>query len=52
VNAREMFTLVPLLVIVIVLGIYPSLLLNVMTPSINHLVECIAKGGAGLAVLP
>jgi NADH-quinone oxidoreductase subunit M len=52
VNAREMFTLVPLLVIVLVLGIYPSLLLNVMAPSINHLVECIAKGGAGLAVLP
>jgi NADH-quinone oxidoreductase subunit M len=52
VNLREMFTLVPLLVIVLVLGIYPSLLLNVMTPSINHLVEVIAKGGAGLAVLP
>jgi NADH-quinone oxidoreductase subunit M len=52
VNGRELFTLVPLLIIVLVLGIYPSLLLNVMTPSINHLVEAIAKGGAGLAVIP
>ncbi len=52
VNAREILTLVPLAVIVLVLGIYPSLMLNVMTSSVNNLVEIIAKGSAALALIP
>jgi len=46
INGREMFTLVPLAVVVLVLGIYPSLLLDLMTSSLNHLVEVVKQGGA------
>jgi NADH-quinone oxidoreductase subunit M len=52
VSAREIFMLAPLAIIVIVLGIYPSLLLNSMTSSINHLVDVVAKGGAAAALIP
>ena len=52
INGRELFTLVPLAVIVLVLGIYPSILLNVMTSSMNHLVEIVVRSGAAVAVLP
>lgn len=41
VSGREMFTLVPLAIIVIVLGIYPSLILDLMTSSLNHLVSIV-----------
>jgi NADH-quinone oxidoreductase subunit M len=51
VNGREMFTLIPLGIIVLVLGIYPSLLLDVMTSSVNHLVELLAKSGAQMALM-
>ncbi len=52
INGRELFTLVPLALIVLALGIYPSFLLNVMTSSVNHLVDFIAKSGAAAAMLP
>jgi NADH-quinone oxidoreductase subunit M len=52
INGRELFTLVPLALIVLVLGIYPSFLLNVMTSSANHLVDFIAKSGTAAALLP
>jgi len=52
VNGREMFTLVPLAVVVVVLGIYPSFMLNVMTTSLNHLVDLVSRGGAALAIVP
>jgi NADH-quinone oxidoreductase subunit M len=52
VDAREIFMLVPLAVIILVLGIYPSLLLNVMTSSVNHFVDVVAKGSAALALFP
>ncbi len=52
VNAREIFTLVPLGIITLVLGIYPSLMLNIMTSSLNHLVEIISKGGSVMAMVP
>lgn len=48
INGREMFTLVPLAVVVLVLGIYPSLLLDLMTSSLNHLVEVVKQGGAAV----
>ncbi len=44
INGRELFTLVPLAVIVLVLGICPSLLLDLMTSSLNHLVEVVRAG--------
>jgi NADH-quinone oxidoreductase subunit M len=52
INGRELFTLVPLALIVLALGIYPSFLLNVMTSSVNHLADFIAKSGAAAAMLP
>jgi NADH-quinone oxidoreductase subunit M len=52
INGRELFTLVPLAVIVIALGIYPSIMLDLMTSSLNHLVEFVKQGGAAVAMLP
>ncbi|MCX6120845.1 MAG: NADH-quinone oxidoreductase subunit M [Ignavibacteriales bacterium] len=52
VDGREIFMLVPLAIIILVLGIYPSFMLNVMTSSVNHLVEVVAKGGAAVALIP
>jgi NADH-quinone oxidoreductase subunit M len=45
INGRELFTLVPLAIVVLALGIYPSLLLDLMTSSLNHLVEVVRSGG-------
>jgi len=52
VNGREIFTLAPLAVIALGLGIYPSLMLNVMTSSLNHLVDIVSRGGSMMAMLP
>ncbi|MBI4429665.1 MAG: NADH-quinone oxidoreductase subunit M [Ignavibacteriales bacterium] len=52
INPIETFTLVPLAVIVLVLGIYPSFMLDMMTTSLNHLVDVVAKGGAAVAMIP
>ncbi len=52
INPVETFTLVPLAVIILVLGIYPSFMLDMMTTSLNHLVDIVAKGGAVVAVIP
>jgi NADH-quinone oxidoreductase subunit M len=51
INGRELFTLVPLAVIVLVLGIYPSLLLDLMTSSMNHLVT-VVTGAGPVALIP
>jgi len=51
INGRELFTLVPLAIVVLVLGIYPSLLLDVMTSSLNHLVEFVKQGSSAVAVI-
>ena len=48
-NSRELAMLVPLAVIVIVLGVYPNLMLDVMTSSANTLVDFV-KGSAGMAL--
>jgi NADH-quinone oxidoreductase subunit M len=42
-NAREIFYMVPLCLCVIVFGIYPSPLLNVMKASVGQLVDLLAK---------
>ncbi len=51
INGRELFTLVPLAVVVLTLGIYPSLMLDLMTSSMNHLVEIVKLGGAAVAAI-
>ncbi len=40
---REIFTMAPLLFLCILLGIFPHLLLDKMTPSIQHLIDIIAS---------
>ena len=50
INGRELFTLVPLAIIVIFLGIYPSPAINLMTTSVNALVDVVSKSG-GLALV-
>ncbi|MBI3788584.1 MAG: hypothetical protein HY276_10075, partial [Ignavibacteriales bacterium] len=52
INGRELAALVPLAVITLWLGIYPSTMLDVMTTSLNHLVEFVKQGGAAVAMLP
>ena len=42
-NTKEMFTLIPLMVIVIFLGIFPSTILNTMSASVNQLVDFVSK---------
>jgi NADH-quinone oxidoreductase subunit M len=51
VDARELIMLVPLAIIILVLGIFPSFMLNVMTSSVNHLINLIAQNGSALALL-
>ena len=51
INGRELFTLVPLAIVVLVLGIYPSLMLDLMTASLNHLVEFVKQGGSAIALV-
>jgi NADH-quinone oxidoreductase subunit M len=41
INGREMFTLVPLLVIVVVLGVYPAPAIDLMTSAVNTLVGIV-----------
>jgi NADH-quinone oxidoreductase subunit M len=50
INGRELFTLVPLAVIVIVLGIYPSPAIDLMTSAVNTLVGVVQKSN-GLVLL-
>ena len=50
INGRELFTLVPLAVIVIFLGIYPAPMINLMSSSVNALVDIVNKS-AGLAMM-
>src|SRR6266705_5432997 len=49
INGRELFTLVPLAVIVLFLGIYPSPMINLMTTSVNTLVDVVTKAN-GMAL--
>jgi len=50
INGRELVALVPLAIIVIILGIYPTPMLDLMNTSANYLVDFV-RGGAGLAVI-
>jgi len=46
INGRELFTLVPIAIIVIILGIYPAPLLDVVKVSMNNLVDIVNAAGA------
>ena len=37
INGREIFTLAPLMVFILVIGIYPKLVLNYLTPALSTL---------------
>lgn len=50
INARELVSLVPLAAIVIFLGIYPAPMINLLTSSVNTLVDLVAKTG-GMAMI-
>jgi len=43
INARELFTIVPLMVIILALGVYPKLILDIMGPSVNALVAQVGS---------
>jgi len=51
VNGRELVAFVPLMVVVILLGIFPSVLLHPMNASVNHLVDFVHKVGNGLTAV-
>ncbi len=44
INKRELFTLIPLLIIVIVLGVYPKLALDIINPALNVILQRIGVG--------
>jgi NADH-quinone oxidoreductase subunit M len=46
VDARELVTLVPLAAIVLVLGVYPHAVLDLIGASLGHLNELVRAGGA------
>jgi NADH-quinone oxidoreductase subunit M len=46
INGRELGMLIPLAVIVIVLGIYPSPMIDMMSSAVNTLVDVVGKSGA------
>ena len=50
INGRELFMLIPLAIIVIILGIYPAPMVDMMTTSVNTLVGVVLNGG-GIAVI-
>ena len=50
INGRELFTLVPLAVIVIFLGIYPAPMINLVNSSVNLLVEVVRSAGQIAAI--
>ncbi len=42
-NAREIITLLPLLVLMFVIGIFPNLLLNIINPTVEHILAPLAS---------
>jgi NADH-quinone oxidoreductase subunit M len=52
INGRELFTLIPLAVIIIFLGIYPSPAINLMTSSINNLVNIMTQSAGTFLLNP
>jgi len=46
VNMREFITLLPMVVLIFWIGIYPNMFLSFMHPSVQHLLERVNSGGA------
>lgn len=51
INGRELFTLIPVAVLVVLLGVYPAPLLNLMQSSLNELVEVVKTAGPSSSTL-
>ncbi len=51
VNGRELVAFVPLMVVVILLGVFPSIMLHPINASLNHLVDFVQKVGTGLTAV-
>ncbi len=45
INGIELAALVPLAIVVIFLGVFPGAVVNLMTSSVNHLIEIVKIGG-------
>jgi len=52
INGRELFTLVPLAVIVIILGVYPAPAIDLMSSAVNALVDVVNAHGAMAFIAP
>lgn len=48
VNRRELIMFVPLIAIVILLGVYPSIIIDPINSSLNHFVDLVQRAGLGL----
>lgn len=49
INGRELLSVVPLIIIIIILGVYPAPILDLMSSSVNHLVSFVTEAsGIGL----
>ncbi len=51
VNMRELITLLPMVVLVFWIGIYPNMFLSFLHPSVQHLLERVNSGGAPAVAL-
>lgn len=49
IDKRETIMFVPLIIIIILLGVYPSIIIDPINSSLNHFVDFVQKAGAGLA---
>ena len=50
-DLREYVMFVPLSIIIIFLGVYPSAMLNIMNTSVNSLVSFVTKAPSGILAL-
>lgn len=42
INGREIFTLVPLMILILMIGVYPKIILNYLTPAVNALLTKVS----------
>jgi NADH-quinone oxidoreductase subunit M len=48
INTREIIILVPLLIMIFWIGLYPAPFLNLLNPTVNHLVEIVQSTALAL----
>ncbi len=51
INGRELFTLIPLAILVILFGVYPAPLLNMIAPTMNALIDLVHSAGAYIGMI-